>query len=99
MVRPDYREDGFRRLLSRDTLGQAFDRMHVRRGMAVVVIGLLYDEKQLAALVAEWNSILKSHGFQRIVCVHATGDKKIDGAVIIYDSNQSVDHSKQTITL
>ena len=99
MIRPDYREDGFQCQMNRDTLGQAFDRMQVRRGMAVVMIGWLYDEKQLAGLVVEWNSILKSHGFRRIVCVHPTGDKMIDGALIIDDSNQSVDRPKETVKL
>ncbi len=41
MIHPDYREDGFQYRLTPDTLGQAFDRMHVERGMAVVVIGWL----------------------------------------------------------
>jgi len=99
MIRHDYREDGFQYQLNRETLGQAFDRMQVQRGMAVVMIGWLYDENQMAGLVAEWNLILKSHGFRRVVCVHPTGDKMIDGAVIIDDSNQSVDRPKETVKL
>ena len=96
IMQPQYREDGFLIALSRDTVGPAVDRLAVRRDLAVVILGWGYEEQDLAGLVTDWENLLLRQGFKRIVCLRAGADKKIDGLLIIDDTEQSDVTPKQT---
>jgi hypothetical protein len=87
MVQPEYREEGFIRHMRREELGAAFDRFNLRRDLAVVVWGWLYSQQQTAELVEGWRTFLKSQGFKRVVCLRADGSSRIDGLLIIHDTN------------
>lgn len=99
IVRPDCREDGFLRPMKPNELHQAFDTLHVRRDMAVVVMAS-YGLEEQTQIIENWKSLLSSQGFRRVVCLRgADDDKKLDGLRIIEDWKQSVDQPKQTAGL
>ncbi len=96
LTRPDYREDGFLVTLSRSSLGPAFDRLHVKRDLAVVVFGLYYTPEQLASVTGDWATLLRGHGFKRVVCVQGNADEGIDGLPIIDDTARSDEMPRHT---
>jgi hypothetical protein len=96
ITQPEFREDGYLVSVRGDTLGPAFERLHVRRDLAVVVLGWAYAPSDLDKLVSDWKRALYGHGFKRIVCLRAGRDKSIDGLLIIDDTKQSDDTPKQT---
>ncbi len=100
LTKPNYREGGYLVQLSRDTLSPTFERLRVQRNLAVVVFGWYYSEPELRKLVAEWNTLLASQGFTRIVSVRATGrGDDVDGALVIDDTSPSNASPKQAAGL
>ncbi len=89
MLRPEYRQDGFLVYLSPPELGVAFDRLGVKRNLAVVVLNRGRGQDDLNQVVADWRTILRSHGFKRIVCLEAGRTRKVDGLLILDDTRQS----------
>lgn len=87
MTRPDVSEDGFMPLLSRNQVVQRVHGMKMGRDLAVVVVGPVYDSRELLTpLVKQWQSSLQPEGFKRVVFLGASRKKGIDGLPILYDS-------------
>ncbi|HEY9171674.1 MAG TPA: hypothetical protein VI136_05245 [Verrucomicrobiae bacterium] len=87
LMRPAYREDGYLVQLSRESLGPALHRMQVKRDLAVVAFGWYFSApEQLNELAAEWASLLRREGFQRVVFVRGAPGKSVDGLPIIADT-------------
>ncbi|HEY2082179.1 MAG TPA: hypothetical protein VGI88_05295 [Verrucomicrobiae bacterium] len=86
LVRPQYTEDGYLQQVQRKNLDGIFDRLHVRRGTAVVVVGWTYNGPVLTQLVTDWKKILGDCGFQRVVMLRAQMGNKLNGSVIVDDS-------------
>lgn len=96
LVRPACREDGYLVQLSRESLGPALNRMQVKRGLAVVAFGWYFSApEQLNELAAEWASLLRREGFQRVVLVHGAPGKSVDGLPIIADTRLAEGRSTQ----
>ncbi|HMP83326.1 MAG TPA: hypothetical protein PKA41_11550 [Verrucomicrobiota bacterium] len=91
IVRPDYREDGFRRPLGVGDLNKAFQDLSVRHNMAVVLVGWNYDPRDMKQIVQGWRSVLGSHGFRRVVCLYGDDSNRLDGAPIIDDWKRPVE--------
>jgi hypothetical protein len=90
MVKPRYDEEGFLRQVHCETIGQLFDSYHVGRDMAVVVMGWTYAPEDMNRLVAEWKTILRGCGFRRVVFLRSNAYNKLNGSLIIDDSNLSL---------
>ena len=90
MVQPRYDEDGFLRPVRRDSLNQVCDDFKVPRDMAVVVIGWSYSPEDLGHLVAQWKTILGGCGFRRVVFLHSNAYNRLNGSLVIDDSNSSL---------
>lgn len=90
LTRPQYTEDGYLQQVHRGDLKGIFDRMNVRRGTAVVVVGWTYNGEQLTKLVTDWKNILGGCGFQRVVVLRAQMGKKLNGSVVVDDSTLHV---------
>src|SRR5690242_19024570 len=73
MIQPDYRDNGFQHQIKRDELTAALDRFNVARGTAVVVMGWTYDTR-LPEVLADWKSVLRANGFQRLVVLRMNSD-------------------------
>jgi hypothetical protein len=86
LVRPQYTEDGYLQQVQRENLSGVLDRLHVRRGTVVVVIGWTYTGDPLTQLVADWKKVLGGCGFQRVVVLRAQLGNKLNGSVIVDDS-------------
>ncbi len=86
LVRPQYTESGYLQQIHRETLNGVLDRMNVRRGTAVVVVGWTYNGDDLKKLVTDWKGILDGCGFQRVVVLRAQMGNKLNGSVIVDDS-------------
>ncbi len=99
LTHPEFREDGYLVTLSRSSLGPAFDRLHVKRDLAVVVFGRYYTVEQLGPLTSEWVTLLRQQGFKRVVCVHGGGEKSVDGLPIIEDTKSADEAPRQTASL
>ena len=89
MVKPRYDEEGFLRQVHRETIGQLFDSYHVGRNMAVGVMGGTYAPEDMNQMVAEWKRILGGCGFRRVVFLRSSAYNKLNGSLIIDDSNPS----------
>ena len=100
LAQPEFREGGFLRALKREEIGPAFNSMHVKHDMAVVVIGYNHQPQEQKEIVEAWKSLLRDQGFRRIVCLRTNDEgKKLDGLSIIDDSTQPVEPLKQTARL
>jgi type IV pilus biogenesis protein CpaD/CtpE len=86
LVRPQYTEDGFLQKVQRENLDGILGRLHVRRGLAVVVVGWTYNGDTLTRIVADWKKILGGCGFQRVVVLRAQLGNRLNGSVIVDDS-------------
>jgi hypothetical protein len=89
LVKPPYSENGFLQPVRRENIRRVFERLNVRRDLAVVVVGWTYTSQELNRLVAEWKSILDGCGFQRVVVLRPNTGNKLNGSLIIDDSNSS----------
>jgi hypothetical protein len=89
LVQPRYDENGFLQQVPRDGMNRVFEQMNVRREMAVVVVGWGYNHQELSRLVADWKSILGGCGFRRVVFLRSNASNKLNGSLIIDDSNLS----------
>ncbi len=90
LTRPQYAEDGYLQQVHREDLNGIFNRLNVRRGTAVVVVGWTYNGDQLTKLVSDWKNILGGCGFQRVVVLRAQMGKKLNGSVVVDDSTLHV---------
>ncbi len=90
LVRPQYTQDGYLQQVHRENLNGVFNRMNVRRGTAVVVVGWTYNGDLLNQLVADWKNILGGCGFQRVVVLRAQMGNKLNGSVVVDDSTLHV---------
>jgi hypothetical protein len=90
LVRPQYAEGGYLQQVRRDNIGKVFDRLHVQRGTAAVVVGWNYNGDVLAQLVKDWKTILNGCGFQRVVILRAQLGNDLNGSVIIDDSSKRI---------
>jgi hypothetical protein len=100
LVQPEYRDAGFLRPLKREDIGPAFNSLHVRRDMAVVVLGFNYQPGEQREIVEAWKVMLREQGFRRIVCLRSNDDsKKLNGLSVIEDSTQPVEPAKRTAQL
>lgn len=99
IVQPEYREGGFVRHFRREELNRAFDRLHLRRGTAVVVVGWTYRDEMLNIVVNDWKSVLRDCGFQRVICLRGVSDSRINGLRILDDSNVATVWTKQSARL
>jgi hypothetical protein len=86
LTRPQYTEDGYLQQVHRENLEGIFDRLHVRRGTAVVIVGWTYNGPVLTKLVSDWKNILGGCGFQRVVVLRAQMGTKLNGSVVVDDS-------------
>ena len=89
LVKPPYSENGFLQPVRRENIRRVFERLNVRRDLAVVVVGWTYTSQELNRLVAEWKSILDGCGFQRVVVLRPNTGNQLNGSLIIDDSNPS----------
>ena len=96
--RPVYREGGFVRHFRREELNPAFDRLRLRRGTAVVVVGWTYRDEMLNIVVNDWKSVLRECGFQRVVCLRGTSNSQINGLRILDDSKLASTGTGQSAT-
>jgi hypothetical protein len=96
MLQPRYDEKGFLKQVRRESIGKVFDGFNVPRDMAVVVIGWTYGTEDLNRLVAEWKSILGGCGFRRVVFLRSNAYNKLNGSLIIDDSNPSLPPTQAT---
>jgi hypothetical protein len=96
LIRPQYTEGGFLEQIHREKLNGVLDRLNVRRGTAVVVIGWTYNGEALTQLVTDWKTILGGCGFQRVVILRAQLGNKLNGSVIVDDSTSHVLGSVQS---
>jgi hypothetical protein len=99
IMRPDYREDGYTRSLRRETIPAALDELRVRRDLAVIVIGWNYGAGETAQIVEGWETLLGGQGFQRVVCIRATEENKLDGSPVIDDWKRPGDAAQKTAKL
>jgi hypothetical protein len=90
LVRPQYTQDGYLQQVHRGDINGVFNRLNVRRGTAVVVVGWTYNGDALNQLVADWKDILGGCGFQRVVVLRAQLGKKLNGSVVVDDSTLHV---------
>src|ERR1700753_168214 len=58
LIRPQYTEGGFLEQIHRDNLDGVLNRLKVKRGTAVVVVGWTYNGEALTQLVSDWKTIL-----------------------------------------
>lgn len=87
MTRPDISEDGFMPLLSQKQVVQRVHGMKMGRDLAVVVVGPVYDSRDLLPpLVHQWEAALQPEGFKRVIFLRASRQKGIDGLPILFDS-------------
>lgn len=96
MTRPDSRQAGFLPVLTRDQIARELRHRAMRRDTAVVVVGFVHSDAQLATLVQDWNKLLSEQGFHRIVLLRAGRGKRIDGLPVIQDSGISSRHDTET---
>src|SRR3954464_7863540 len=54
LVQPKYIENGYLQQVRRDNIRGIFEKLNVRRGTAVVVVGWTYRGEMLDQLVADW---------------------------------------------
>lgn len=86
LIRPEYSKNGFLERVRPDSINQVLDRLSVRRGTAVVVVGWTCNGPELDKVVTDWKSILGRCGFQRVVLLRAQDGSGLNGSVIIDDS-------------
>ena len=86
LVQPQYIEDGYLQQVRRENIRGIFDKLNVRRGTVVVVVGWTYSGETLDHLVTDWKSILGGCGFQRIVVLRPQAGGKLNGSVIVEDT-------------
>ena len=86
LIRPQYTEGGFLEQIHRDNLDGVLNRLKVKRGTAVVVVGWTYNGEALTQLVSDWKTILGGCGFERVVILRAQLGNKLNGSVIVDDS-------------
>lgn len=89
LTQPDYRENGFQQIMQRDEVGAVFDRLHVPRNLAVVVVGWTYQGGDLDRVIADWKAILGHSGFQRVVILRPGAYGRLNGSLIVEDSTLS----------
>lgn len=99
MTHPDTREQGFLPILKKSDISPVLDRLSVPRGTAVVVIGWTYDAEKLDHIVSDWKTLLSGCGFRRVVLVRANAARKLNGSLIIDDSNRSIAMSREPARL
>jgi hypothetical protein len=87
LTRPRYAEGGYLNVVRRENIPQALDETKVQRGTAVVTVGWTYNGEVLDKVVSDWKTILGSCGFQRVVILRAQWGDKLNGSIIIDDSN------------
>jgi len=87
LTRPQYLEGGYLQQVHRESLNDVFNRLQVRRGTAVVVVGWTYNGDDLKKLVTDWKGILDGCGFQRVVVLRAQMGNQLNGSVIVDDSS------------
>ena len=96
LVRPQYTESGYLQQVHRETLNDVLNRLNVRRGTAVVVVGWTYNGDNLKKLVTDWKGILNGCGFQRVVILRAQLGNSLNGSVIIDDSSRHLGSVQST---
>jgi hypothetical protein len=99
IVQPAYRDDGFLHQVQPAELDQAFNKLQISRGTAVVLMGWNYDSIETAQNVDHWKSVLSGLGFQRVVCLRDYDDTRLNGLPIINDWRQTPPQPKQTAGL
>ena len=94
MMRPESRQNGFLPILDRTALERELKARRTGQNLAVVVIGLLYSQQQEAQLADDWGTLLRGHGYRRIVLLRAGRGKDIDGLLIVHDSGIAANHDR-----
>ena len=93
LLQPRYDDNGFLLQVPRDHAAEVFDHVNLQqRDLAVVIIGWNRTGGELRQLVADWNTVLRGCGFQRVVLVRSRGGgsiKRLNGSFIIADSSSS----------
>jgi hypothetical protein len=90
LVRPQYTVGGYLQQVHRDDIGRVLNKLNVQRGTAVVVVGWTYTGPMLDHVVSDWKTILGGCGFRRVVVLRAQLGNKLNGSVIVDDSNLHV---------
>ena len=90
LIRPQYTEGGFLEQVHREDMSKICDKLNVKRGTAVVIVGWTYNGEVLTKLVSDWKNILGGAGFQRVVVLRAQWGNKLNGSVIVDDSTLHV---------
>lgn len=98
LLRPDSREGGFLPILTRADVEAELKTQHVNRELAVVVLGFLFPPDLESLYVGEWDALLSSLGFKRIVVLRTGVSRDIDGLLIIHDSAIAAGHDRQRTT-
>lgn len=86
ITKPDTRENGFLPVLTGAETLQEIKRLDVPHGLAAIVVGYNYDDKQVFDIATEWHKRLAELGFQRVVVLRGTDARPIAGLPIVYDS-------------
>jgi hypothetical protein len=95
MTRPDTRQAGFLPVMTRDQIAREIRHRAMRHEVAVVVVGFVHSDAQLAELARDWKQLLGAQGFHRVVLLRAGKGKKIDGLPVIEDSAISSMHDTE----
>lgn len=94
IVRPDVREGGYLPLLDRDGVARTLGHVNVGNDLAVVVLGYMLSNAQEAEMIGFWNTLLREHGFRRVVMLRAGFKDEIDGLLIVHDSAMTAAHDQ-----
>lgn len=92
IAKPDTRENGFIPLFTGAEVSSEIERLNPARGLAVVVVGYSYDQRQVHDIGTRWYHQLATLGFQRVVGLRGSDQLPIAGLPIVYDSAISSGH-------
>lgn len=83
MTQPREEDGDFLRMYDRPGLARILPTIPHPHGLAVVVCGFQYNEKQQAQQQVQWSDLLRPLGYQRVVFVQADGSSSVDGMPIL----------------
>ena len=86
VLRPAVTDSGYRRILKAEEVGGVIRNQAIQRDLAVVLVGWQYSLADHQRIGERWNELLQAEGFQRVVCIKAFNEKKLNGSPVVYDS-------------
>jgi len=85
ITRPDTRENGFLPLMSRDDVVRKLDRLDMGHDLAVIVVANMRTAEEDEGMMSDWQSVLGTHGFRRVVFLRAGYGDELDGLLVMRD--------------